>query len=143
MSDAMEAVLRLPTEADLDRAEADLRRREAAEAAQPMPAEIDLFGERTMDVASRRKMESARNQLAFCRRKYALVGINPIDIAFHNCMRAQAAGDYDKATEIALALAPYFAPRLSAMAVQAPAGSNGVMRFTWEAAEAAPEAGGP
>ena len=127
-----EPLLRLPTEADLDRAEREMQQRDEAEARLPLPGDVDLFGDKVLDEVSRRRMQSARNQLSYCRRKYALVGINPLDVIMHNIMRWQAEGDFDKATAAAIAVAPYFAPRLSAVAMQVPAAGGGVIRFTWE-----------
>jgi hypothetical protein len=135
--------LDLATEADLERAERVMQEADRAEAEQPLPAEVDLFGEPTGQGISRRKMASMRNEVAYFRRKASIAGMHPMDFALHNLAYYQAKGDYEKSTPIALALLPYFCPRLSAMSVQAPAGSGGVVRFTWEAAESAPELTGP
>src|SRR5262245_22973747 len=124
---------RMASEADLDAAEVKLQKMERAEECQPLPLDVDLFGEK-VDKATRRKIKSARQELSHFRRKAALAGIGPLDVMFRIMLRKYERGDMDGAFACAKELAPYMAPRLSAMAIpqMQPGAGGGTVRVTWE-----------
>lgn len=131
-----------PTEADLDAAELAAANEARAELEQPSELPLDLFGHRVdPDTRAGRRIVSERNTLRWFRRKYALAGFHPLDLALREMHRRYEAGDRDGAMRICEWVMPYMAPRLSVMALPgaAPAqAGGGVVRFTWEAATDAP-----
>lgn len=102
----------------------------------PLPADTDLFGEPVEQLKiSRRRMESARQEVARTRRKMFQEGSNPMDVLGFVMMKRLAKGDEAGAVECATILMPYMFPRLTAVSL--PGASVGVgsegLRITWEA----------
>ena len=136
----------IATEAELDAAEAAAALEAAAEARLPQEVPRDLFGDKLDTTTTKgRKIQSAREAVRWFRRKMQLAGVHPLDVMARGMLEAVERGDWDKAHARAADLAPYMAPRLSVIATPGagPVQGGGVVRFTWEAGEQAPQLEGP
>lgn len=125
------------TESELDAYNVEQRARARAEALQPLPPLVDLFGN-PVDRISRRKMKSRRNEVKAFARRVLEFGVTPQDVLYREMLRAVERDERDKAVEIAAILLPYSLPRLAAIGVAMPPTGSGAGRvaFTWEESRA-------
>lgn len=122
--------------AALDAVDAQEAQARAAEALMPaLPAE-DLFGDPIDGLAAHevRQTAKARRMVQTFRLRLFQAGIDPLDVMARCMMLAFEKGDYETAHKRASDLAPYMSPKLTAVAIAAPAGAGtngGRLSFSW------------